>query len=159
MKNQRNGIVSIILGVLLFVPLVLPLVVFRTTILNRTNDNGQNAFDLIGNLGDIENTWLLLTGIFSIVTMVVAALLIVFGVMLFLANKKSKLGKRYSLITLVGCAVGLVTAVFAIIFVISTDNISLFGIAGAATRVGIGAIILAVVGAIGIAQAFVLPKK
>ena len=148
-ENQKLGIVSIALGVLLFVPLLLNMIVVRAT------SAGGNAFDILGEMGDVGETWYTMTGIFSIITMIAVAALLAYGIIL-ITGKMEDLSKYYKIVTIVGGAIGLITALCAIMFAVTFD-IPVLGDAGSVVP-GVGTYLLAVFGILGIAQAFFAPK-
>ena len=149
-KNEAQvmGVVSIALGVGILVSLFLSMITL--TILN--NVTGFNGFDIFDAQNLTDNFWLTMTQVFVGASLVAVVGLLAYGVLLLV--KPGKLTAHYKILTIVGSAVALVTAACASIYVFSTDSSILheFGI-------GVGTVILAIVGIVGIGQAFVLSKK
>ena len=156
-ENQKLGAVALGLGVLLFVPLLLAMVYIGVEAFGMRVSESGNAFDILRDMGEADDFLFTMTGIFSVITMIVAVAMIVMGVLLLIDQQTDFLKKHYKISTIVAASVGLLTGLFALLFAVTYGE-TISGM-GTYAKVGIGAILLLVVGAAGIAQAFILGKK
>ena len=159
-ENQKFGIIAICAAVLILVPLILPLVtsrLFVPALMGQPEINRTQHFTMFGIFGESGNVWWTMTGLFSILLLVVVAGLVAEGVFLLMDKNSSEILKRnrYIMCTVGGLAIA--TAFFAIIAGITTENLAFEVTAtGAEVNVtpGFGTYILAVVGLLAIAHTF-----
>ncbi|MCL2621491.1 MAG: hypothetical protein FWD32_00455 [Firmicutes bacterium] len=143
-QNQTYGIVSLIAGALLIVPL------FLTALTGKILGSTTTFMELTEVSQSHENMWLTIAQYGTYITLGAAITLLVIGILFLIGKGESN---YFQLGTIIAGAIGLVTAIGAIMFALTFTVLStqLF-------EVGLGAIMLAIVGIATTVSSFILKK-